>query len=115
MQDDEIMLLNACTDLVGSRKREAFPMSLLTTRQAGEWVPVRDICQQIDLPSDDFGPTLSVTWLPDPTADESYVVILFFDDETKWSLAAQYNRARLLGGTSVNGAPRAADTATSFR
>lgn len=96
----EIILLNACTDLVSSRKYEAFPTHLLTNRRTGEWVAVRDLCLQTNLPSGDLGADLFVTWLPDPMGHEGYVVVLFFEDESKWSMAAHYNRARLVVGTS---------------
>ena len=42
-------------------------------------------------------PDLFATWLSDPTADEAYAVILFYDDESKWGMADHYNRGRLLG------------------
>jgi hypothetical protein len=47
------------------------------------------------VPAGELKPELFATRLPDPTADEAYVVILFYDDESKWSMAAHYNRGRL--------------------
>ncbi len=115
MQDDEIILLNACTDLVSLKKCEAFPTRLLTAGRLGEWVAVREMCQQINVPPGDLGPDLFATWLPDPMAHEGYVVILFFDEESKWSMAAHYNRARLISGPSAGSSswPAEATTVTS--
>ncbi len=100
MQDDEITLLNACTDLVSLRNSEAFPRHLLGTKRPGEWVCVRDFCLQIGVAPGDLTPELFATWLPDPRAHDGYAVIMFYDDESKWSMAAHYNRGRLLGGAS---------------
>ena len=33
-------------------------------------------------------------------------MILFYDDESKWSMAAHYNRGRLLGDASPDASPR---------
>ena len=44
MQDDEIALCNSCTDLVGLRKNEPFPLHLLGSKRPGEWVGVREFC-----------------------------------------------------------------------
>jgi hypothetical protein len=51
-------------------------------------------------------PELFATWLADPMADEAYAVILFYDDESKWSMAAHYNRRRLLGEASHEPSPQ---------
>jgi hypothetical protein len=100
MHDDEITLSNTCTDLVSLRKAEAFPMHLLGSRRPGEWLCVRDVCLKIGVNPGDLSPDVFATWLPDPLAQEAYVVIMFYDDETKWSMAAHYHRGRLLDGTS---------------
>jgi hypothetical protein len=102
MQDDEITLCNICTDLVGLRKMEAFPLRLLETKQPGEWIAVREFCMQIGLAAGDPKPELFATWLPDPLAHDAFAVIMFYDDESKWSMAAHYNRARVLGVESAN-------------
>ena len=96
MHDEEIALLNACTNLVTSRKAEAFPSNLFQTKGPGDWVSISDLCARIGIPSGDLTPKVFATWLPDPMSNEDYAVILFYDDESKWSLAAHYNRARLL-------------------
>ncbi len=100
MPDDEITLFNTCTDLVGLRKNEPFLLHLLGTKRPGEWVGVRECCLQIGVAASDLGPAVFATWLPDPAAQDGYAVILFYDDESKWSMAAHYNRRRLLGGAS---------------
>ncbi len=35
-----------------------------------------------------------------------YEVILFYDDESKWSMAAHYHRRRLLGEASAEPSPQ---------
>jgi hypothetical protein len=97
MQDDEITLFNTCTDLVTLKKFEAFPEHLLGNRRPGEWTGVGELCRQIGVAAGDLSPSVFAVWLPDPTAHDGYVVILFYDDDSKWTLAAHYNRARLLG------------------
>jgi hypothetical protein len=94
MQDEEVALFNGCTDLVSLRKAEAFPPRLLGEKRAGEWVRVRDLCSHVGV-AGEIKPELFAAWLPDPTADDAYAVILFYDDESKWSMAAHYNRGRL--------------------
>ncbi len=101
MADDEIALCNICTDLVSLKKAEAFPLHLLQSKRPGDWVRVREVCQRLGLPSDDLTPELFATWLPDPIAHDGYAVILFYDDESKWSMAAHYNRARLLENGAI--------------
>lgn len=98
MQDDEITLFNTCTDLVSLKRMEAFPLHLLGSKRPGEWIGVRAFCLQIGVAPGDLRPDLFATWLPDPLAQDAYAVILFYDDESKWSMAAHYNRGRLLGG-----------------
>ncbi len=102
MPDDEITLLNTCTDLVSLRKAEAFLLHLFHSKRPGEWICVREVCQRIGVPAGDLRPEVFATWLPDPMAHDGYAVILFYDDESKWSMAAHYNRARLLGGGTPN-------------
>ena len=102
MQDDEITLCNSCTDLVTSRKSEAFPLRLLKDRRPGEWVRVRDFCQEISVPSNDLRPEVFATWLNDPMAHPAYVIIMFYDDDSKWSMAAHFNCARLQNTTAVS-------------
>ena len=96
MPEDEIALFNMCTDLVTLKKKEIFPLRLLLSKRPGEWVGVRDFCQQIGVAPAEMSPGLFVTWLPDPLAHEGYAVIMFYDDESKWSLAAHYNQERLM-------------------
>jgi hypothetical protein len=102
MEDDEITLCNTCTDLVGLKKMEAFPLRLLESKPPGEWICVREFSLQIGVVADNLKPELFATWLPDPLANGAYAVIMFYDDESKWSMAAHYNRARLLGTGAAN-------------
>lgn len=101
MSDDEITLFNACTDLVSLKKCEAFPRHLLLTKRPGEWVAVQEFCLQIGVVSGEVPEHVFATWLPDPKANEAYVVLTFYDDESQWSMAAQYNRERLSAGGSA--------------
>src|SRR5438309_6891628 len=102
MQDDETNLINACTDLVSLKKCEAFPLHLLGSKRPGEWVGVGEFCQQVGVVPGNVKPQLFATWLPDPLAQDGYVVVLFYDDESKWSMAAHYNRLRLFGTAPLN-------------
>lgn len=117
MQDEEITLCNACTDLVSLRKNEAFPWHLLGTKRPGEWICVSEFCLQIGVAPGDLRPELFATWLPDPRAQDGYAVVMFYEDESKWSMAAHYNRGRLLGEAPPNQAlppTGAALSASSF-
>lgn len=95
MEDDEIVLHNACADLVTEKKNEAFLSALLCSQRLGEWVAVRELCQRVGVGVDCLTPDLFAAWLPDPKSREGYVVIVFYDDESLWSLAALYNRSTL--------------------
>jgi hypothetical protein len=112
MQDDEITLFNGCTDLVSLRKYEAFPLRLLQSKRSGEWIQVRELCSQVGVTAGELKPELFATWLADPMGHEAYAVILFYDDESKWSMAAHYNRGRLLGEASAEPSPRPNRTAS---
>ena len=105
MQDEEITRYNACTDLVSLKKCETFPLRLLGSKPSGEWIGVREFCLQIGVAAGDLTPELFATWLPDPKAHDGYAVILFYDDESKWSMAAHYNKGRLLANATVNQTP----------
>jgi hypothetical protein len=100
MEDEESAMHNACADLVSLKKWEAFPMRLLCNYPPGEWIGVRESGLQVGVSVDYLAPELFVTWLPDPKSQDGYVVILFYDDDSKWSLTAHYNRARLPGSES---------------
>lgn len=113
MPDDEIILCNICTDLVGLRKMEIFPLRLLQTKRPGEWVGVREFCLQIGVGGGDVKPDLCAAWLPDPHGADAYAIILFYDDETKWSMAAHYHRARLFDNALSNQAAEPAGAAVS--
>ena len=106
MDDEEIALLNGCTDLVSLRKHEAFPLRLLQGRRPGEWVRVRELCSQASVAAGEFKPDLFAAWLADPAADGAYAVILFYDGESQWSTAARYNRGRLVGDGSSAPSPQ---------
>jgi hypothetical protein len=96
MGEDDVVLSNACTDLVSLKSLEVFPLKLLTTRAAGAWENVRELCQDVGVNPTILPPSFFVSWLPDPVCTDHYAVILFYDDETKWSTVAHYNRGRLM-------------------
>lgn len=103
-QESELIdLENACLDLVSERKNETFVEELLTKRQSGEWHLVHRLCQESGTPPVAGlaeAAHVFVTWLNDPLGDPSFATILFFDDESKRTAGAQYNRARLLRSDS---------------
>ena len=90
--NEEITLCNLCTDLVSLRRNETFPLRLLGDNEAGVWVNVRQMCDSAELDVGDVKSELYAAWLPDPTGNADYAVIMFYDDELKWSLAAHYNK-----------------------
>jgi hypothetical protein len=95
-ESDRDHLISFCADLVTLRRTEAFPLRLLRDHGPGQWVRVHDVCQQSGISTGEVTPGLVAAWLPDPFGDPEYTVIIFFDDETKQSFAAHYNRRRLL-------------------
>lgn len=97
MEDEELTQLNnLCADLLSLKRWEAFPLHLLFDKRPGEWVRVREICLHAELDTEDLKPDLFAAWLLDPTGDEEYAVILFYDEASMWTMAARYNRQRLL-------------------
>jgi hypothetical protein len=97
MDDEELELINACTDLVSLKRCEAFPGHLLRQEPAGAWVGVQELCQRLGLHVENLNANLFVTWLADPAANDDYAVVMFYDGESKWTMAAHYNRRRLAG------------------
>ncbi|MCC9606232.1 hypothetical protein LOC68_18905 [Blastopirellula sp. JC732] len=90
-------LENLCCDLVSERRYEPFLIQLLRT-DAGHWQRVLDLAQRsgIDLSQfRDLMMELSVVWLNHPTGDPSYVAILFYDFDSKWTKGADYNFVRV--------------------
>lgn len=105
MEDEGLTQLNNfCADLLSLKRYEAFPLRLLMGTREAEWVRVRELCLQIGLETGDLKPDLFATWLPDTASEEGYAVILFCDEESMWTMAARYNRQRLLGrGPAASG------------
>ena len=88
-------LNNLCSDLVSLRRFEPGLAYLFQHMCAGEWVSVADLYRIVRVPSEGIKPELAVAWLPSPSIQEGYVVVLFCDDELQWSLTAYYNTERL--------------------
>lgn len=95
MNNDSDPQMDLCSELVTLRKTEPFLLTLLTEHGPGEWASVGEICRRIHFVSTEISPGLVSTWLPDPFGADDFIVIIFYDDETKRSLAANYNRCRL--------------------
>ncbi len=99
MEDEELTHLNnCCADLVSLKQWEAFPVHLLISKGTGEWVRVRELCLHAGLDVGNLKNDLFAAWLPDPTGDEGYATIIFYDEESMWTMVAHYNRQRLLEG-----------------
>jgi hypothetical protein len=97
MEDEELtQLTNLCADLVSVKRWESFVIHLLTRKRTAEWVRVCEHCVQAGVDAGEVKSDLFVSWLPDPTAEEGYAVIVFYDEESMWTMAARYNRQRLL-------------------
>ncbi len=109
MDDEDLTHLNnVCADLVSLKRWEAFPAHLLIGKRTAEWVRVGELCVQAGLDVGNLKPDLFAAWLPDPAGDARYAVIVFYDEESLWSMAASYNRQRLLEGV-LAGVQRHAD------
>lgn len=96
MDSEPDRLSNLCTDLVSLRRLEPSLLCLFQCKQAGEWTPVGELYDSAGGSPESIKSELVAAWLPDPSGDRGYAVIVFYDDETKWSFAAHYNKDRLL-------------------
>jgi hypothetical protein len=94
MEDED--LNNLCADLVSLKRWESFPVHLLNDKRAAEWVRVQELCLQAGLNVEGLKLDLFAAWLPDPTGDERYALIFFYDEESMRSMAARCNRQRFL-------------------
>jgi hypothetical protein len=81
---------------VSLRRLEPGLAALFRDRAPGTWVPVRDLYERAGTSTEPIPTSLAAAWLPSP-GDPDYAVIVFFDDETKWSFTADCNATRLLG------------------
>jgi hypothetical protein len=106
MNDEEVDLCNACTDLVTFKKLEAFPLHVFAKRP-GEWIRVQEFCQQHDLPVANLSLDLCAAWLPDPVGNDAYAIIFFYDSATMWNMVAHYHRGRLVREASQQPARQA--------
>lgn len=97
MEDEADRLNNLCADLVSLRRLEPGLVHLFRDRPAGGWVPVAELYRRAGEPVEGIKPELVVTWLPSPSAQAGYAVVLFCDDDLQWSLTAYHNVGRALG------------------
>ena len=95
MNDDE-QSLTFCMDLVTIKNLEPFLLNLFKHHPMGKWCRVRETCEELGIHASAVKPDVVTVWLDDPFGDEGYAVIMFFDDDTKQSFAANYNKRRLL-------------------
>jgi hypothetical protein len=95
MIEDGDSQMSYCADLVTLKTSEAFPLTLLNNHPSGEWLQVEKVCQESGIATTGMKAELVTAWLPDPFGDQTYAVIIFYDDETKESFAAHYNKDRL--------------------
>jgi hypothetical protein len=96
MEDEQVVHLNnSCADLVSLGQYESFPIHLLAGK-SGEWVEVRELCVQVGIDPGDLTEEVVATWLPDPGSDEAYALIIFYEQNSMWTMAAQFNRGRIL-------------------
>jgi hypothetical protein len=95
--DETDTILSFCSDLVTQKRFESFPTYVLSEGKIGEWLLVRLVCLKCGISNCDSFPELVVTWLPEPSEDPDYAVIIFFEPTSLQSLPALYNKTRLLG------------------
>lgn len=95
MEDETDSLSNWCADLVSLRRFEPGLLHLFRERSPGEWVQVSDLYARAGEPPAPVPGGLVAAWLPSPT-DAGYAIVVFWDEETRWSLTAEYDVARLL-------------------
>jgi hypothetical protein len=88
LADELDLISNLCADLVSERRHEPILLRLFRDVPAGEWVPLRQLTVSGDYPA-----TLAASWTRTP--DPDFVLVLFFDTETLWSMHADYNLSRL--------------------
>ena len=103
MEDEPVVLLNnACADLVGLESYEAFPIHLLAGKP-GDWIKVREWCARVGIDPGNLTEDVVATWLPDPGSNEAYALIVFYDQDSMWTMAAHYNRGRVQGVAAAGG------------
>lgn len=92
-------LVTKCSDLVSLKKYEPVLLELLTKKRGAEWSPVQQVCAMVGL-ANEIPMAVSVCWLPVPIAKEGYVLIVFYDQDSGWSMTANYNKSRLIENCS---------------
>ena len=98
---EEDRFSNYCVDVVTLQRFEPGLIHLFR-QQAGEWASVVELYQRAGAPNAAVPPKLKVTWLPSPSGQSDYAVILFCDEELQWSSTAYYNTERLLGEANAH-------------
>lgn len=92
-------IMDFCADLVTDKSLEPFPIELFRSH-IGQWRSVTSICKEACLNCPPEMSTVFATWLRDPLDNEDFAMIMFVDSDSMKSLAAHYNRQRLLGNAS---------------
>jgi hypothetical protein len=93
--DEEDILNNHCADLVSLAKLEPALVYLLGERPPGAWSAVRELYARAGQPNEAIKADLVAAWLSPPNGDADGAVILFYDEESLWSMTAWYNVGRL--------------------
>lgn len=92
--DEEDILSNCCADLVSETRFESALVHLFGAKAAGEWVSVAELYRLAGLSTEGIKPELFAGWLPSPNTP-GYSIVLFFVEDSLWSMTAWYNVARL--------------------
>lgn len=95
MENELTDLLDLCADLVSQKSSEAFVASLFSRMRIGQWTNAAELAKEAGVDLNGIGSDVLVTWKDDPSGDPAYTLVLFFDDETKLTAVAQFNRAAL--------------------
>ena len=94
MDDEADGLSNLCTDLVSLRRLEPGLIHLFHHKLPSNWISVRELFDRAGQSDRVIKEQLAAAWLPAPH-DPDYAIVVFYDSETRWSLTAEYNIARL--------------------
>ena len=95
MEDETDRLSNLCTDLVSLARLEPALVHLFRHTRAGEWISVAELYRTAGAPEEGIKPELAATWLPSPSDQPGYAVVLFCDEQLQWSMTAYHNVDRL--------------------
>src|SRR5262245_5353330 len=90
LNEDDV-LSNQCGDLVSLTRLEPAIGSLFGEKAAGAWGSVRYLYAKAGQANDSIKAGVVAAWLPTPSGDPDSAVVLFYDEESVWSMTAWYN------------------------